>query len=161
MGARHPNPRRIKIHRPYRVEEIASALGVHKNTVRHWARDGLHSIDRCRPALFRGIDVVAFLKMRRVAAKRPCGPGEIYCFKCRQPQTPAGLIADLEVSSPRKGCLVGICPACGTMMYRRVNPATIDHFKGNLEVLVRKAEASIADTSTPKLNGDFKGQARP
>jgi hypothetical protein len=159
MGARHPNPRRIKIHRPYRVEEIASALGVHKNTVRHWTKDGLHPVDGCRPALFRGADVVAFLQSRRMAAKRPCRPGDIYCFKCRRPQAPDGLIADLNVTTPQNGCLIGICPTCGTMMYRRVNPNRIDHFRGNLEVTVRKAEARIADTSTPKLNSDFKGQA--
>ena len=38
MGKRHPNPRLIKIHRSYTVEEIAAVLGVHRNTVRQWIR---------------------------------------------------------------------------------------------------------------------------
>jgi len=34
MGYRHPNPRLVKVHRNYLVEEIARLFRVHKNTVR-------------------------------------------------------------------------------------------------------------------------------
>lgn len=68
-------------------------------------------------------------------------------------------MADLEVAAPSSGRLVGICPSCGTLMYRRVNPARIEIVRGNLEITVREEQARIADTPTPKLNGDKKGQA--
>lgn len=32
MGYRHPNPRLVKVHRNYSVEEIARLFGIHKNT---------------------------------------------------------------------------------------------------------------------------------
>ena len=34
MGYRHPNPRLVKGHRNYSVEEIARLFALHKNTVR-------------------------------------------------------------------------------------------------------------------------------
>ena len=137
MSARHPNARRVKIHRPYTVEELAIALAVHKHTVRRWVRAGLRPIDDRRPVMFRGIDVVEFVQKRRANAKRPCGPGQMYCFKCRGPKEPAGSIADLEVAGPSTGRLLGICPTCGTMMYRRLNPIRIAEVQGNLEVTRR------------------------
>jgi Homeodomain-like domain len=41
MGSRHPNPRLVKIHRNYSVEDIARLFGIHKNTVRNWLKQGL------------------------------------------------------------------------------------------------------------------------
>jgi len=57
MGYRHPNPRRVKIHRSYSVEEMSRLLGVHKNTVRNWLKNGLEPIDDQRPTLIRGSDL--------------------------------------------------------------------------------------------------------
>ena len=34
MAKRHQNPRLAKIHRSYKVDEIADLYGTHKNTVR-------------------------------------------------------------------------------------------------------------------------------
>ena len=56
MNARHPNQRRVKIHRPYTIEDLAATLNVHKNTIRRWAKDGLDPIDDRRPMMFRGIE---------------------------------------------------------------------------------------------------------
>jgi Helix-turn-helix domain len=50
MG-RHPNPRLVKIHRSYTVEEVARILQKHKNTVRAWIKQGLRPIDGRRPIL--------------------------------------------------------------------------------------------------------------
>jgi len=139
MGARYPSPRRIKIHRSHTVEELASVLGIHKNTVRRWIKNGLPTVDRRRPTLVRGKDAIAFLEARRKAFKRPCGLDRLYCFKCRTPQVPALGMADLVVSKPNRGRLVGICPDCSTMLYRWVNPARIGQIAPNLDLSVRQA----------------------
>jgi plasmid maintenance system antidote protein VapI len=157
MGARYPNPRQVKIHRPYTVEELAAALGVHKHTVRRWIRQGLCPIDSGRPTVLRGHVVRAFLDGRRAKAKRPCAPGEIYCFKCRAPKTPAGKVADLEITQSSVGRLVAICETCGTMLYRRVNPTKIDADWGNLEIAIRQRQERIADPTEPKLTAAFQG----
>ena len=159
MGARYPNPRRVKIHRPYTVEELAAALGIHKHTVRRWIKQGLCPIDSGRPTMLRGHNVRAFLEGRRTKAKRPCAPGEIYCFKCRVPKTPAGGVADLEISRTSVGRLVAICETCGTMLYRRVNPTKVGADWGNLEIAIRQGQARIADRTEPKLNVAFQGAA--
>ena len=159
MSARRLNPCRVKIHRPYTVEDLAAVLNRHKHTVRRWSKSGLDPIDDRRPMMFRGADVVAFLQERRAARKAPCGPAHMYCFKCRAPRHPAGSMADLEITGPSSGQLVGICPDCNTMMYRRVNPDRIGQIRENLEVTVRQGQSRITDTLTPKLNADSKGQA--
>ena len=41
MATCTPNHRLLKIHRSYTVEEVASVLDVHRNSVRNWLRSGL------------------------------------------------------------------------------------------------------------------------
>lgn len=159
MNARHANRHRIKIHRPYTVEDLAAALSMHKHTIRRWTKCGLDPVDDRRPMMFRGIDVVTFLGKYRAARKAPCGPGQMYCFKCRAPKHSAGSMADLEITGLSRGQLVGICTDCGTMMYRRVNPNRMEQIQGHLEVTVRQVQARITDTPIPKLNGDSRGHS--
>ena len=83
MGYRHPNPRLVKIHRKYSIEEIARLFGLHKNTIRNWLRQGLPAIDDGRPMLILGRELSRFLQERRQRAKQSCGPGRIYCIACR------------------------------------------------------------------------------
>jgi hypothetical protein len=162
VAKRHPNPRRIKRLRLYTVEELADVLELHKNTVRIWQKKlGLEPIDGRRPALFRGIDVIGFLQSRRSMSKRSCGPGELYCFKCRTPKIPAGQMADLVVERPSNGCLVGICPTCNTMLYRRINPSRIASFRGVLEIRIETAPTHIVDRDDTKLNSDSNTCERP
>ena len=159
MVKRHPNPCRVKRLRQYTVEELATLLRLHKNTVRTWMKQGLNPTDDRRPALFRGIDVQEFLRARRRKAKRPCGPGEMYCLKCRAPKRPDGDIADLNIQGATSGSLIGICPTCATMLYRRVNPSRIESFRGILEITLRIAPSRIEDRDTPNLNSDSKARA--
>jgi excisionase family DNA binding protein len=121
MGNRRPNPRLVKIHRSYSVEEIARLLGLHRNTVCNWLKQGLPAIDDRRPMLVLGRELSRFLHERREKAKQACGPGRIYCIACRTPKPPAGKMAECIPTSPRAGNLRGICPDCDRLIYRRVN----------------------------------------
>lgn len=136
MPTKHPDPRLPKMHRSYSVDEVSTLLGVHRNTVRHWIRLGLPTIDDQRPVLIRGPALSEFLRARRNANKRSCKPGEIYCVRCRVPQRPAGAMADYRPRTESHGDLVGICPTCDCMMYRRVNRARVSEVAADLDVSV-------------------------
>jgi len=156
MGSRLPNPRLAKIHRSYTVEEVAGLYGVHKNTVRAWIKDGLPTSDDRRPLLILGKELAAFLQRKREANKRPCRPGQIYCVRCRAPQVPAGGMADYQELTLTSGNLVGICPHCDSMMYRRVSFAKLAEISGDLEVSLPHALQHIDESPNPSVNCDLK-----
>ncbi|MEX2165141.1 MAG: helix-turn-helix domain-containing protein [Sulfuricaulis sp.] len=139
MGTRHPNPRLAKIHRNYTVEEIATLLGVHRNTVREWIKHGLPTTDGKRPMLILGRDLRAFLQARRTKNKRPCQPGEIYCVRCRAPKTPAGNMVEYEAVTEKLGNLIAICPDCGSIMNRRVSLAKLEQIRGQMDITMPQA----------------------
>ena len=152
MPARRINPRLIKLHRPYSVEEAARALGAHKNSVRNWIKGGLPVVDRSRPVLILGHELRAYLERKRKAAKRPCPPGTLYCFKCRQPRAPAMGIVEAIRQNATTGNLIALCEACGTMMHRRTRLASIGAIMPNLDVQIREAGPRICERTEPSLN---------
>jgi hypothetical protein len=136
------------------VEELAGLFRVHKNTVRGWFLQGLKSIDGHRPTVTRGDEIRRFLEERRALAKRPSGPGRIYCLPCRAPKVPALKMAECVMTGHTTGTLQGICPDCGRMIYRRVNPQKIDAVRGELDVTFTEADARIEGTTKPIVNCD-------
>lgn len=156
MPARRVNPYRVKLHRSYSVPELADCLAVHKNTVRHWHREGLAPIDSSRPMLFHGTDVKAFLGTRTANRKRPCPPGTIYCFKCRQPQPPALGMVEFVVGHGTTGDLSALCGTYGTVMHRRASMAAIPAIMPGLAVQIREAAPRIIERPSPSLNCDKK-----
>ena len=135
MG-RLPNHRLVRIHFTYTVEEIARLLGRHRSTVRVWIKRGLPTIDKERPMLVRGVDLVEFIKAQRRKNKRPTPDGQIYCVRCREPKRPAGDVVTYEASTATGGNLVGLCPACDALLFRRVNVAKLAEVAADLEVSV-------------------------
>ena len=141
---RRPNLRLAKIHRSYTVEEITSLYGVHKNTVRHWFKQGLPVLDKKRPLLIHGIDLYQFLQEQRRKNKKSCQPGEIYCVKCREPRLPEGRMADYEALTDTLGNLIGICPYCEILIYRRVNLVKLSDVRGELLITFPQALKHLA-----------------
>ncbi len=120
MKRRNPNPRIAKTHFTYDASEVAELYGCHRNTVRNWVKLGLKPIDGSRPALFHGTELNAFHAGRRAAAKRPCGPGTIYCAPCRSPKRPQPGSVEITPQSSRLWIVRGKCPACGRQMMQRL-----------------------------------------
>jgi hypothetical protein len=145
MGRRVPNPRRIKIHRAYKVDEIARLFKVHKNTVRNWRRQGLDAITDRKPALILGCVLRPFLEARRAKAKRTCPPGHFYCMHCRTPRLPAGRMADYIPDTPTNGNLKGLCPDCDGWMYRRASLAKMDALRKDLDIQLQQADRRIGE----------------
>jgi hypothetical protein len=159
VGYRHPNPRLVKIHRNYSVEEVARLFGFHKNTVRNWISQGLATIDDHRPTLIHGRELSRFLYERRQNTKQPCGPGRIYCIACRAPKVPAGNMVDCTPTDSLAANLCGICPDCDRLIYRRVNLAKIDAVRGSLEITFTQADPRIGGSTVPSVNCDSNERA--
>lgn len=131
MANRRINSRRDKIHRNYTVEEAAKTLGVHKNTVRLWIKQGLPVVDERRPILLQAKAIRAFLENRKAKRKRRLAGSEFFCFKCRAPKVPAGGMVDYATSSADLGNLTGLCPDCETIMNKRHHWRNWTVSKGN------------------------------
>src|SRR5271165_1702912 len=155
MRKRRPNYRLVKIHRSYTVEEAARLFGTHKNTVRAWVKAGLPTRDSKRPTLILGRDLAAYLHARRTRNKRPCKPGEIYCVRCRAPKRPAGDMAEFQPTAGCLGNLIGICPDCEGMIFRRANCAKLAEIQEDLDITFSEAKRRVSETDSPIVNSDF------
>lgn len=145
MAARRIDPRVVKLNRTYDVAELAARLDVHRNTVRHWQREGLTPLDGARPVLFHGSTVREFLGERNKARKSPCPPGTLYCFKCRAPRPPALGMIDYLPISVTGGNIRAICGTCETVMHRRT-------LKAALAAVVPGCDVQVVQAS-PRLTG--------
>ena len=137
--------RLVKELRTYTVAEIAEVLGTHRNTVRQWLKVGLTALADGRPTLVRGVELRRFLAAKRSRRKRTCPPGTIYCMKCREPRRPGGDMAEYRPLTATSGDLVGICPDCTTMMYRRVSLAALPSISAGLDVTHTQAESRLEE----------------
>jgi hypothetical protein len=158
MPARRVNPNRVKMHRSYSVQELAACCEVHRNTVRHWQRQGLEPIDEGRPALFHGCSVRAFLAARNARRKRPCGPGSLYCLRCREPRRPAGGMVDYLPVREGSGNLRAICEGCEALMHRRVRKSEIAKVMPDCNVQFADAQPSLNGRNAPSLYCDKERQ---
>jgi Zn-finger protein len=156
MGKRYPNPRLVKIHRSYTVEEVSRLLGKHKNTVRRWIKDGLPVINDKRPILILGPDLVEFIKELRAKNKQTCKPGQLYCVRCRVPKYPAGNMAEYEPVTEKVGNLIAICPDCDAIMNQRVSLAKIGEVCGKLDISFPVELRHIVKRTQPTVNSDLR-----
>lgn len=121
--------RLAKIHRSYTVAEAAELYGCHRNTVRHWMRKGLEPIAPEKPFYFHGTVLNAFHAERQKNGKRPCEPGEMYCFPCRKRQRPEDGFYEYRATTATTGKVTAFCPDCGRLMNQRVNRIRLAAFE--------------------------------
>jgi hypothetical protein len=148
------NPRRVKVHRSFTVEEAAIATKVHKNTVRRWLGSGLEPVNHRRPILILGRALASFLYARRERRRQRCKVGQLYCVRCRAPKAAAARMATYLPITSSSGNLRGTCPDCGARMFRRVSLQRLATVAGDLQVQLPQAEQRIEDASSPSLNSD-------
>ena len=111
--------------------------------------------DEKRPILILGRELAAYLKTRREKNKRPCQPGEIYCVRCRAPKLPAGAMAEYQPMTATMGNLMGICPDCDGMIFRRASLAKLAQIRGKLDITFAEAERQVSEIDLPTVNSDF------
>lgn len=108
------SPHALKANYSYTLEQISDLYGVDIATVRRWIRvDGLNRVPGVRPYLVHSSDLKAFLVRRQKARRRPCAPHQLFCLRCRLPQTPqmgTGTVEQLPNTAIR---FKAKCAACG------------------------------------------------
>jgi excisionase family DNA binding protein len=113
---------------PYEVAEAAALLGVHRNTVRHWIKQGLRPLDDKRPMLIHGSELRRFLVDRKQRHQVKCAPDELYCFGCRKPRTPGGGATEITPITTKTAMVTAICGVCGALMHRMIRCEAIPLF---------------------------------
>ena len=146
MAKRLQNPRLAKKNRSYVVNEVVDLYGAHKNTVLNWIKQGLPTFDNKRPLMILGSDLNAFHKKRRVKNKHPCKPNEIYCMKCKTPKEPATGMVEYKPVNEKTGNIIGICPTCETLMYRRISITKIEQFSAQMGFRLPQAHLHITES---------------
>ena len=143
---RRSNPRRVKLHRSYSVDEAAKCLGVHKNTVRRWLKEGLPQIGGRGQTLILGRDSPGL--PRREAAdgqSSHCPLGFMFCLKCRAPNTPACQMIEYVPLTGASGNLKALCPDCPTLMFRRIRQTDLPTFKAAMLRHAQEASARLIE----------------
>jgi hypothetical protein len=159
MSRRRLNPNLIKLHRTYDIPELARCCRVHKNTVLHWRQSGLTPIDGSRPILFHGSTVREFLKKRNAGRKQPCGPGKLYCLRCREPRTPALGLVDYVPITAKSGNIRAFCSTCEAIMHRRVSQSALAATMPGLDVQFAERPLRLIGSASPSLTCDSERQA--
>lgn len=152
MANRRHSARSIRKLRTYNVREAAKATGATPETVRRWAKNGLEAVEGVYPPIFRGVEIIAFLKRRDEGRKQPCGPGRMYCLHCKERKTPAFGEAEFWPDGPKLGTLKGLCPDCTGIMNRRTSRAKLNAAAGDLRVALRCADSRLSGTPEPNSN---------
>ncbi len=136
--ARRIKWRSVHDHFSYEVAELAKVTGVCRSTVRNWIRDGLPVITDQRPHLIVGEEFKRWYGQRIKARKRPCRPGEMYCFKCSHPRAPALGMADYIPRNKTGGSLTALCNVCERPMFRACQLHRIGQTMPGVRVSIRK-----------------------
>ncbi|WP_427451998.1 hypothetical protein [Litorimonas sp. WD9-15] len=112
---------RVRSHRPYTIVTLAELLEVNPATIRRWIN--LHGLDVAitntrRPIILNGAKIKDWMKARQVAKRKPCGPNEMYCVRCKVPRQIKGDTFHIIQRNASKLTVKGDCKTCGLTLQR-------------------------------------------
>jgi hypothetical protein len=131
---------RLKKNKSYTIEELAAETGVSIPTVRNWIQDGMPCLMDQRPYLVIGFQAKEYLCQKRSSGRKPLGPCEIYCFRCKTQRMPAELFAEFIPLSDTGGRLQAFCDVCECFCNRNISTVQLVEFSKILEILKRANE---------------------
>jgi hypothetical protein len=159
MPGGRPSIRRIKRLRLYDPLEAARALGVSRQTIWRWKKQGLVCIPNHRPTLFRGVDIIDFVRSRANDRKRRCGPGRLFCLRCKEPKPPAEGMLEFRTDAGTLGMLTAICPTCMGLMYRRASLRTLAAAAGGHPVSMKNGLVRLGEITEPHCHDHLKARS--
>ena len=161
MAKRHPNHRRVKLHRNYTVEEIASLLFVHKNTVREWVKLGLPVIDNKRPMLILGQELAAFLQARRIKNKRTCHPERCTASVAELRKCLLVTWRIIFLKPKNWECSRRSARTATAIMNRRVSMAKLGQIRGKIAITFPQGLDQVSNRTHPTVNSDLERRDEP
>lgn len=115
------NVRGVKLHRSYRIDQLAENVGVTVGTVRSWCKAGLPIIADKRPFLILGRDFLDFHAERLRKRKHPLGEFDFFCLRCKKPRRPSPGLVDYELMDAKRHRVMAICPHCEGVIRRIIS----------------------------------------
>jgi hypothetical protein len=132
--AKRVSTQRIRKHRHYTYEDAAELLGVSVQTVRSWKGQGLEVLDEGRPHYILGEALIEFLADRQRKTRSVLAPDQVYCFSCRAPKRPLGLMVDYVPINASRGRLVALCETCEGTCQKFASKAGLKALGGILDI---------------------------
>lgn len=121
----------------YDVDEICtlfSNLGLHVQTVRKWIKNGLKTIDKGKPALIYGNDLIEFFKMRNSQNKCATAFDEFFCMPCQD----AHPIFQREISVKQINKFLqgqAVCRQCKSRMFKNYKMSDFPELKRQFKLV--------------------------
>jgi len=79
----------------------------------------------------------------RLKSDRPCGPGRLFCLRCKEPRRPA--FDEVAFWPPALGGLRGLCLTCIGVMHRRTSVARFAAAAADLRVSFPHGDPGLSD----------------
>lgn len=155
MSRRLYSHKRIKYWHTYDIEEICQTFSyakLHEQTVRRWVKNGLKTIDRGKPVLIYGYDLIEYLKKHNNKNKYCTEFDNMFCMKCQDARPILRNKVQLE---HKNGFLMakGYCRECKTLMYKSYKVDDYPQLKKNFS-LVDVLQLYDCNTSASKTQID-------
>ena len=132
--AKRLSTRGIKKNRQYTYEDAADALDVSIQTVRAWRAQGLNVLTSSTPHIVMGFALKEFIVKRSMNARQPLKEDEVYCFRCKSPRKPFGMLADYLPIDAVRGRLKTLCECCEGRCARIISASEIPKLSATIEI---------------------------
>jgi len=132
--AKRVSARRVRKHRHYTYETAADVLDVSVQTVRAWKAEGLTVLADRKPHYILGEALIEFLTRRHKNRSVIMAADQFYCFTCRAPHKPFGMMVDYVSISATRGRLVALCEACERPCHRFVSASSLGELRQIFEI---------------------------
>ena len=126
--AKRVSTRNVKKHRLYSYEEAGGAVGVTTHTIRSWRSSGLQVMTSSTPHYILGAELIRYLEDKQAKKLVKTGLDQMFCFKCKTPQTPLWAMVDYIPINDTRGRLSGLCGACDGRLQRFVGKGDLGKF---------------------------------
>lgn len=110
----------------YNIKELCRLLEISESTVFNWLKTGLQKANNCNHnLLFSAEDVKDFLYQKQSKQKQKCQEDEFFCFKCKKPVKPLGLMIDVLKIKENVCVLKSFCEFCDSKVNKNVSASKI------------------------------------